>query len=385
MNVIETPATAGSLTVSEAEMPNDVPTLRAMLGAERARNADLTGRLATSVQMMLSYQPYVTQAPINKQQQWDQACSSDKVTSESWRDLWLEYIGENVRENGADDRTVGDMYGDHACLPCLCVASGPSLKRNFDQVREVPERIPVISCLHSFHKFVDSDTRCNAFVTLDAGDVVIKELSEGGRHPEQYYWDATKDHTLIAGLVTPPDLIRRWKGEVRFFNATIPDDRFMEEMPKITKNQWVYSVGGNTFGAAMYHAAWVWGCRELALVGADFAFDYMHKFHPWDTDYDQKFAGLVPCTDVYGNRVYSWPSYQNFRMWTEFQAQGSFANHHVRIVNCTEGGTLGAYPHGNVMWVQQMTLRDWVDQGKRWESYKPKMEERGPGNYMVMW
>lgn len=377
-------ATAGSLTVGES-MPEDSETLRSMLIAERQRNAEMAKRLENSVQMMLAFQPYVTQAPINKEQQWDQACSSDKKTSEAWSDTWLKHIEQNVNEHEADTRTVGDMFGDFAYKPCLCVASGPSLKRNFHMVKELPEDIPVISCLHSFHKFIDTGTRCDAFVTLDAGDIVLTEMSEGGQHPEQYYWDATADHTLVAGLVTPPELIKRWKGKVRFFNATIPDEVFMNRMPKITKNQWVYSVGGNTFGAAMYHAAWVWGCRELALVGADFAFDYMHQFHAWDTPYDQQFSGLVPCTDVYGNRVYSWPSYQNFRMWTEFQAQGSFANHHVRIVNCTEGGTLGAYPHGNVMWVQQMTLADWVDQSVRWRKYKEEVERRKPGEYLVMW
>lgn len=370
---------------AEPELPKDVPTLQGMLKAERMRNADLTGRLAQSVPMILSFQPYVTQAPVNKDQQWDQACSADKTTSDAWRDTWLDHIKRNISENDADARTVGEMYGDYAYLPALCVASGPSIKKNFQHIKKVPEKIPVISCLHSFHKFVDTQTRCNAFVTLDAGDIVLKELSEGGEKPSQYYWDATKDYTLVSGLVTPPELIRRWKGEIRFFNATIPDDDFMDQLPKITKNQWVYSVGGNTFGAAMYHAAWVWGCRELALVGADYAFDYMHKFHAWDTDYDTQFQGLVPCTDVYGNRVYSWPSYQNFRAWTEFQCQGAYANHHIRIVNCTEGGTLGAYPHGNVMWIEQKTLLDWIDQNKRWESYREQIEKRGPGNYLVMW
>jgi len=374
-----------SLTVGQCEVPEDVPTLQAMLKAERMRNADLTGRLATSVQMLLSYQPYTTQAPMTKEQQWSQACSADKVTTEAWRDTWLEAIRRNVKENDADSRMVNIDYGKYAYKPALCVASGPSLKRNFQHVKELPEEIPVISCLHSFHKFVDSGTRCNSFLTLDAGDIVIKEVTEGGSHPEDYYWDASKDYTLVAGLVSPPELIKKWRGPVQFFNATIPDPKFLEEMPTITKNSYTYSVGGNTFGACMYHAAWIWGCRELALIGADFAFDYMHKFHAWDSSYDNQFQGLVACTDVWGNRVYSWQSYQNFRMWTEFQCQGGNSNHHIRIINCTEGGTLGAYPHGNVMWVEQRTLKDWIDQSSRWLKYKDWGKTRKPGEYLVMW
>ena len=373
-----------SLTVDPA-VPEDVPTLQAMLKAERIRNADMAGRLATSVPMLLSYQPYVTQAPLDKGQLWEQACSADKVTTNAWSDVWLKHIRDNVADNAADTRMVGDMFGAYAYKPALCVASGPSLNKNFHLIKEVPADIPVISCLHNFHKFIDTDTKCTAFLTLDAGDVVISEVSEGGAHDEKYYWDATKDYTLIAGLVSPPELIKKWKGEVKFFNATIPDEKFMQELPKITKNKWVYSVGGNTFGAVMYHAAWVWGCRELALMGADFAFDYMHKFHSWDSAYDKQFAGLVPCTDVWGNRVYSWQSYQNFRFWTEFQCQGGQSNHHIRIVNCTEGGTFGAYPHGNVMWVEQKLLKDWIDQSTRWVKLKEEIEKRKDGEYLVMW
>ena len=374
----------GSLTVDSA-VPEDVPTLQAMLKAERMRNADMAGRLATSVPMILAYQPYVTQGPMSKEQMWSQACSADGVTTNAWSDIWMDHIKRNVKENGADEKMVSDMYGAHAYKPALCVAAGPSLKRNFHVVKALPEALPVISCLHSFHKFVDSDTRCDAFVTLDAGDVVIKEVTEGGTKSEDYYWDATKERTLVAGLVSPPELIKKWKGPVKFFNATIPDEKFMKELPLATKNRWVYSVGGNTFGACMYHAAWRWGCRELALIGADFAFDYMHKFHAWDSAYDKQFQGVIPCVDCWGNRVYSWQSYQNFRFWTEFQCQGGQSGHKVRIVNCTEGGTLGAYPHGNVMWVEQMTLKDWIDQSARWSSMKDQIEKRPDGDYLVMW
>jgi hypothetical protein len=135
----------------------------------------------------------------------------------------------------------------------------------------------------------------------------------------------------------------------------------------------------------MYHAAWVWGCSELALIGADFCFDYMHKFHAWDSPYDKQFLGVQPCTDVFGNRVYSWPSYQNFRSWTEFQAMGGNSNHHIRIINCTEGGTLGAYPEGNIMQVQQLLLRDWIDQYERHIRYHEEVKKRGPTDYVIMW
>ena len=380
-----TAPTAGSLTV-EPELPKDIPTLQAMLKAERMRNAEMAGRLAVSVPMKLTYQMYIASPPRTKEQMWTTACANDKTTSESWRSKWLDHIERNVKENKADERMVDGMLRQHAYKPCLCVASGPSLNRNFMFIKMLPKEIPVISVLHNYHRFIDTDTRCDAFVTLDAGDIVIKEMAEGGSKTPEEYWESTKNQTLITGLVTPPELVKKWKGKVYFFSATIPDEEFMVALPKLTKNKWVYSVGGHTFGAAMYHAAWIWGCSELALVGADYAFDYMHQFHPWKTDYDKKFFGVMPCTDVWGNRVYSWPSYQNFRAWVEFQAMGGNSDHHVRIVNCTEGGTVGAYPEGNIMQVQQLLLKDWVDQHARWQKYQGEVVKRsGEGDYVIGW
>lgn len=377
--------TSSSLTVSDA-IPDDVPTLQAMLKAERIRNADLTSRVATSVQMMLAYQPFVVgPPPLSKEQLWNQACSNDQVTSQSWRGTWLEHIEKNVNENGADEHQVGDEYLKHWLKPAICVASGPSLKKNINVLKTVPPEIPIISCLHNYGALTDRGIKAT-YLTLDAGSVVLPEMTEGGTNPDKdFYLEASKDCTLIAGLVSPPEIAKHWKGTIKWFNATIPDKEFMEKMPQLTKNRWVYSVGGNTFGACMYHAAWIWGCNPLALVGADFAFDYMHKFHSWDSEYDKKFAGLVPCTDVFGNRVYSWPSYQNFRAWTEFQCQGGQSDHHVRIVNCTEGGTLGAYAHGNIVQVPQQTLKDFVDGYSRVTKLKDSIDTKPIGEYLVMW
>lgn len=371
---------------SSLKLPDDVPTLQALLKAERMRNADLTGRIATSVQMKLSYQPYAVGAPpLSKEQLWSQACANDGVTSNTWRDTWLKHIEANVKENGADSSTVEDEYLKHWLKPCICVASGPSLKKNIDVLKDVPKEIPIISCLHNYGALTDRGIKAT-YVTLDAGSVVLPEMTEGGTNPDkEFYVEASKDCTLIAGLVSPPEITKQWRGPVKWFNATIPDQEFMTKMPKITKNRWVYSVGGNTFGACMYHAAWIWGCNPLALVGADFAFDYMHKFHSWDSAYDKQFAGLVPCTDVFGNRVYSWPSYQNFRAWTEFQCMGGQSQHNVRIVNCTEGGTLGAYPHGNIVQVPQQTLRDFVDGYRRVTKYREGIDSKPIGEYLVMW
>jgi hypothetical protein len=366
-------------------MPDDIPTLQAMLKGERLRNADLTKRVATSVPMILSYQPYIMGPPAPKEALWNQACSADKVTSNSWRDTWLNHIERNVKENDADAHMVDSHYGKFAYRPAIIAGSGPSLKRNIRELAKTPTEIPIVSCLHNFGYFIDNDIPCQYYLTLDAGQVVLPEMFEGGSERDKTkYQKASETRTLIAGLVTPPELIKQWKGEVVYFNATIPDDTYMEKMVALTKNPWVYSVGGNTLGACFYHAAYIFGCNPVAFVGADFAFDYTHKFHSWDSGYDAQFQGLVATTDVYGNRVYAWQSYQNFKCWFEFQALGGQSNHNLQMINCTEGGTLGAHNEGNIVQIKQLRLVDFLDGYTRWSKLGPALKDLPRGKYTVM-
>jgi len=259
------------------------------------------------------------------------------------------------------------------------------LKRNARELINKPKDMPIVSCLHNFGYFVDNDIPCDYYLTLDAGDVVIPEMMEGGSERDRTkYLKATETKTLISGLVSPPELFKNWKGDVVFFNATIPDEKYMEEMAKTTKNKWVYSVGGNTLGACFYHAAYIFGCNPIGLVGADFAFDYMHKFHSWDSAYDSQFQGVVPVTDVYGHRRHSWQSYVNFKNWFEFQALGGQGSHFIQMVNCTEGGILGSYPDGNIMQIKQLRLCDFLDSYTRWQKLKDVIEKMPDGKYTVM-
>lgn len=378
---------------SPALVPSDVPTLQSMLTAERMMREQaqkeveaLKEKTKHSVQMIEAYQPYIPGPPgRGKEDLFKQACANDAVTSVSWRDKWLKHLANNVVEFDADAHTVGEYFGKHAFGPAIIAGSGPSLKKNVDVLAGTPKGIPIVSCLHNFAFFVDNNVPCEYFVTLDAGDVVVPEMYQGGTQSEEAYQKASEGKTLIAGLVSPPELIRNWKGKVVWFNATIPDDEYMEKMKGLTKSKWVYSVGGNTLGACFYHAAYIFGCNPVAMVGADFSFDYMQKFHSWDSPYDAQFSGLIPVTNVFGHRVHTWVSYFNFKNWFEFQSMGGQGQcHGKQIINCTEGGILGSYPEGNIQSIKQLRLFDFLDGYTRHEKLGEVLSTLEDGQYTVM-
>lgn len=265
----------------------------------------------------------------------------------------------NIRANKATygsfkEHGVGKLHGSLRNQPAILVGSGPSLKENAAGLLENKGGIPVFSCLHNFHFLEDLGVKVDFYVSLDAGKVVLEEVSEGGAKSAEDYWSLTKGKKLLAYIGTDPDLLKKWQGEVYFFSCPIPDRGLMDEVIAIENFQTMVSSGGNVLGAAMYLAKGIFGCNPLIFLGADFSFSYTHKFHGWDSKYDANIGECVSMTDVFGNRVKSWPTYANFKAWFDWVS----LNIPGIYINATEGGTFGAYLGGNLRSVVQMTLKD---------------------------
>jgi hypothetical protein len=305
-----------------------------------------------------------------------QASSNDGATVRFWTEKWLSHIKANAEKHDIKADSSATMYGKFAYHPVIIAGSGPSLKKNAHHLVNKPDKIGLVSCLHNYAYFVDQGIRADGgYINLDAGDITIPEMSQGGKHPEQWYWDATVDNTLVAGLVSKPELIDRWKGPIKWFSSPVPDNAYMAQERQILSPKGFdlyYNVGGNALGAGYYHARAILGGMPLVFIGADFSFDYCHKFHSWESPYDTQFSGVVPCTDIFGNRVYSWPSYVNFSLWLLYQAYGGSGMNPVQMINCTEGGIFGAFPQGNVSAVKQLALVDFLEMYRHHEML-PKM------------
>jgi len=306
----------------------------------------------------LDFQNTILEPPITGAQMYAQAASNDEATIEHWRNTWVTNIRENKKHFGSfADRSIGKLYKTWEGKPSILCGAGPSLRHNVGLLKSRPTSMCLVACLHSFHFLEDNDANVDYYVTLDAGPVTIEEVYEGGKRTPEEYWELTKNRKLIAYIGSSPELLKKWQGEIYFYNAPIPSDQIKNEIREIEPFDVWISNGGNVLGACFYFAKAFLGSGVNIFIGADFCFDmYAEKirFHPWDSKYDAKLGHVVSAVDVFGNRVVSWQSYLNFRDWfiSRFLAVPGI------YINATEGGTLGAFREGNLACVKQMWLED---------------------------
>lgn len=308
-------------------------------------------------EIVCEYQPYIFHAPTSTKDLRARAVSNDDVTIDAFSAKWLKNIRENKEFFGNfKDKSLGNLFGKYLYQPAIVVGSGPSLKFNAEKLSQRGS-IPLISCLHNFHFLEDNNVPADYYVSLDAGEIVLEEVSEGGKRTEKEYWDLTKERTLIAFIGSDKRLFERWQGKIYLFNAPVPNHEYEARVDEIENFHCMVSNGGNVLGACMYIAKGFFGCSTTIFVGADFSFGYDRKFHSWDSKYDTKMGYCVPVVDVYGNKVPTWQSYANFKSWFEWVSlviPGIY-------INCSEGGALGSYPDGNIHTIRQMDLESCLD------------------------
>lgn len=309
-----------------------------------------------TIEIDLLYQPLIDAPPQQVGNLYSQACSGDEVTINAWRETWIKQYKENRdRFQGFGDKSIGQLHGINHQKPAIILGSGPSLKNSIEALKENKESLnPVltVSCLHNFGFLEDEGCHADYYLSIDAGKIVIDDVSEGRKENADYYWEKTKGKKLLAYVASDPRLFDLWQGEVYLYNCLIPDLGVKAELEKVERFAHYVSCGGNALGGCLYVAKAIMGSDAIHFVGADFCFDYNNTFHSYKTHYDSP-GDYVILPDVYGIPRKSWRSYTNFKFWFDHIAM----NVPGRWVNCSEG-ILGAYPGGNLKHFEYKSLKE---------------------------
>ncbi len=308
--------------------------------------------MVKNVEMLFEFKNTIPAPPQPAADMYKQACGNDKITVDHWRPKWIANVKATKELFGSfKEKGLGRLFGTNKLKPCIVVGAGPSLKNNIDTLAKVRD-IPIISCLHNYHYLEDHGVKVDYYVSLDAGPVVIEEITEGGKRTPEEYLESTKGKKLIAFVGSDPSLWKAWRGDVYLYNCPVPDEAYRQAANQTEAFHTLVSTGGNVLGACTYIAKAILGSNPLVFVGADFCFSYTRKFHAWDSKYDANVGEAMRCVDVWGNSVLTWQSYYNFKVWFDWLS----TNVPGIYINCTEGGLMGSYPEGNISSIKQMRL-----------------------------
>lgn len=266
-------------------------------------------------------------------------------------DSWIANAKKNkkiVKECGwiADEQ---DSYLGKTAVIC---GASQAIKKQFDTLRTILN---------------DPDF---VFIGLTSG---IKMLLENGIAPhycmmvdastkQERFWDGldmdkTKDTTLIASVTCPPELLKRWKGPIKFI-------AIMSEYKDCEKkfHKWFHPVNGcgllfhaifSQYNTAIAIAYLIFGTKILIFVGNELSFSEEKSTYYPDRKDEKDTWQRGKHIDIYGNVVYT--NYMFFAL--KVAMEDYLGKLPGWFFNCTEAGIFGVSArYGNVPWIQQLKL-----------------------------
>ena len=304
------------------------------------------------------FQHYIEEPPQSKEEMFSFATRADGTTQNHFSDRWVNQLVQNAKEFNITECNAYEEAGKQAYKPVIIAGSGPSLSKNLQILKDMRKDICLVSCLQNFKYFEDNGIQADYYVNLDAGDITLNQLFDD-KKSKDHYLNISKNRTLISVVCALPELIRSWKGKVKWYNMPTSYDPYLELSKKTFKKDFYFNIGGNVLGSCLYFAQAVLGAGSVIFVGADFSYSYSNNFYASSHVSDSRVfdvGNMMRVPDVFGVPVWTTPGYFGFKQWFDFMSMKGKSGVKCRYINCTEGGILGSYKEGNIRAIEQSDL-----------------------------
>ena len=244
-----------------------------------------------------------------------------------------------------------DMFSGKTAI---LLGGSPYVKNQFDLLRSLQNdpRFVLIGISSGLKMFIENGIRPKYVMIADA-DPSIERFWSGMDMEE------TKDITLISNLCTAPNMLRKWKGDIKFIGI-FTDNKDLER--KLLKKYKPMNGCGHFFAAlgSQYNigaavAYLIFGCRVIIFVGNELSFPTKESTYYADrTDIKDSWE-RKPQIDIYGNTVYTNYMFMALKLMLE-DFLGKLSGDGV-FINATESGIFGVSSRfKNLPWIQQLKL-----------------------------
>lgn len=275
-------------------------------------------------------------------------------TGKHYLDMWISNARANksrLKDYGWACETLQGLYKNRTAV---LLGASPSIRKQVEQLREIQDSndFVFIGITSGLEFMVENGIKPKYVMIADADPKMA-------RFWEKLDPNATKDSTLIASVCTHPDMLDKWKGDIKFLCIYTDNEKFNRKLSKWYENMngtgHFFHAISSQYNTGAAFALLVFEAKVLIFVGQECGFENKEVgYYPDRIDYkDKERRSAHP--DIYGN-VY----YTNYSLWSLKQTLEDFLGKvygAAYFFNATEAGIFGVTKqYGNLPWIQQFTL-----------------------------
>lgn len=265
-------------------------------------------------------------------------------------DLEDQFLGfTNICDNTdaiMDGYSIDDIAGKYMNVPAIIVASGPSLDKNIEHLKNANGKALIIACDASMRACDKHNVRPDAVAS-------IERIVETYKY---FYQDRTfpNDLVLLAPGSVWPAICAEFPGKMVLAPR---NNTGFEKLWIDAFDHFKFLNMGHSCATLAFSAARVAGCNPIILVGQDLAYT-SGKHHSNLTHYgtglnDVQEDGGVYLEDHEGNLLKSSIIFRIFKEWFELQIVN---DQRLQVIDATEGG---AYIKGTKLMTLEKAITEY--------------------------
>lgn len=238
--------------------------------------------------------------------------------------LNLKYISQS-----RNPARLRDSFKDK---PAIVVAAGPSLNKNFDELKAIYGKAVIIAVDTIAERLVNNGVIPDFICSVERGYTTFEYFYKDKNFPESI--------TLVGPLLLDKNVFETFKGELLIpFRTEVMEYRWLQAELGIKES--VGMIMGMSCAHVAFGVAHLLGCSPITLVGQDLAYGEVEgETHALGTLYDDASKKLSYRADdgftegYYGGTVRTSRVWSMFKYWFENNILGL----NLDVINATEGG-----------------------------------------------
>jgi len=282
-----------------------------------------------------------------------EATETDKINAITVTHLlpiWLEHIYQNFVEGyNKDIHPLEEIKNTvNTNTPALVIAAGGSLRdnNNLEHLRNSSfykeKKGVIISTAHSLRDCVNAGVVPDYIVLIDEDKIEAEFIDIEDKYIKK-----------ISCVMTPtihPTVFKKWKGKKYFYLSPIPQITIPNVEIVLTTLFPLFKKFdcGNNCGTCCWSIARYIGCKEIALLGLDFAFKpdmpvqktpYYRAFrHSYKSEEEMmKNAYRFHTHSFFGTNCYTDDMFDKFMQITVFLMKKMKKEEGIKTINCSQG------------------------------------------------